>query len=144
MSLSGRRPIFMTFEAIRTFDVGSRSTPGMNVVSMGCGSNPRSGAGAWGRSGAVNSKRSTGPSSGCPKCTTYGLVISSRVTRSEPRNVPLRLPRSSSTQTGPSARITACSQDTRASMRGMSALSSRPMRYSWPLSSRWVLRTVRN
>ena len=88
------------------------------------------------RSGAPGRPR------GARSAPRTGLVISSRMIRSEPRNVPLRLPRSSSTQTGPSARITACSHETRASASGMSARSSRPMRYSCPLSSRWVLRTV--
>src|SRR5580692_4758965 len=77
---------------------------------------------AWG------AQRSTGPSSGLPRCTAHSALISTLSTFCCPRNVPLVLPTSSKTHLSPATLNTPCCHETRESVMEMSDLGSRPTR----------------
>ncbi len=123
-SLLGARPMRSRRVGARITVVGRRSTllcPGLAGTEVG----------------RVTASIITGPSSGWPRRSTQFWVISTRPTRRVPRNVPLVLPLSSRSQQLPSARSTACFQETRESLTTMSDWGSRPTRYCEPPRSVW-------
>ena len=135
----------ITFAVSGSRAVGRRSTLGSSAARSSA--TPPSAclrAGAAGRAAAADGparaagghpvslrwgmQRNTGPSSGLPRRIRLSRLISTRVTRRVPANVPLLLPESSSTHASLSKRITACRHDTLMSDSAMSDAGSRPTR----------------